>query len=259
MIGVTRDPAKRRSSFFFIGRFEPGELANFNVQNEPLRDRRGAIFEALGQGVAIWWPSRPCVDFVDLADAARAWLRTIPAAYFIRSEVPLEPTLVGWVEALDVNVREAVIGFADARFSKVSTPPENAPENDAMRAALQLARRLRARGGEFERAAHELLDAANDSSAQCFLSAFRALECIRRTYEPDYDKRKQGWLAMARDLTSSDAKLNSLLSDAAEAVRHGDVPSRQRARHPVNVARKRRPELVAYARRVVGEAIAKRG
>jgi hypothetical protein len=257
-MSATRDAAARpRSSFFFTGRLEPGELANFNVQNQPLRDRRGAIFEALGQGMAIWWPSRPRADFVDLADAARAWFRTIPAAFYIQTEVALEPSLVGWVEAVDVEVPEASIGFADARFLKVSTPPEDAPVNKQMREAILLARSLRQRGGEIERASHELLASANDGSAQCFLSAFRALECIRRIYEPKYDRRKQGWAAMARDLPSSNPKLSALLSDAAEAVRHGDVPTRQRARHPVNVARRRRSELIGFTREIVNEAIAK--
>ncbi len=206
--------------------------------------------------MAIWWPARPRGDSVDLTDAARAWFQTIPAAYYIETGIPLEPSLTGWVEALDVDIQEAVVGFADARFAKVSPPLEDAAVNQQMRAAVRLAQKLRRRGGEIERATHELLAAANDTSVQAFLSAFRAVECLRRTYEPTYGRRRQGWTAMDKDL-GGDKRLYAILSDAAESVRHGDVPTRQRARHPVNVARRRRSELIAFARDLVTGAVAK--
>jgi hypothetical protein len=245
----------RRSSFFFTGRLEPAELANFNIQNLPLRDRK-AILEVLGQGIAVWWPARPQSEFVDLADAARSWFRTIPAAYYIETRIALESSLTGWVEALDVDVREAVIGIAEPRFVKVDVPPEDATVNQQMRTSIRLAQKLRRRGGEIERASLELLGAANDSTAQAFLSAFRALECLRRTYEPQYGRRRQGWVAMAKDL-GVDQRSFDLLRDAAEAVRHGDLPARQRARHVVNDARRHRYELIAFTHDLVATTIAK--
>lgn len=245
----------RRSSFFFTGRLEPGELANFNLQNVPLR-AKGAILEIIGPAMAIWWGARPKREFNDLADAARAWFRTVPAAYYLQTTIALEPLVTGWIEALDVDVKEAFVGFADARFLKVDVPPQDAEVNEQMRGAIRLAQKLRRRGGELERATHELLGAANDSTAEAYLRAFRALECLRRTYEPSYSRREQGWRAMAGDL-GNDERLFDVLSKAAEAVRHGDLPSRGRARHPVNVARGRREELLTFTRDLVTVAIAK--
>jgi hypothetical protein len=240
-----------RSAFFFIGRLMPAELANFNVQNVFVRDRRNGQLELLGNGIAIWWPTRPRREFVDLADSARAWFRTTASAYYLQTGVPLEPELTGWVEALHVEARQAVIGFADPRFVKVSTPPEDAEVNEQMRTAIQLASRLRRKGGEIERATHQALAAANDGTPQAFLSAFRALECVRRIYEPRWAHRAAGWTRMAADLSVRLAPEKELLEETAKAVRHGDIPSRQSALHVVNRARRRRADLLEYTRSLV--------
>ena len=232
----------------------PAELANFNVQNVFVRDRRDGQLEVLGNGIAIWWPSRPRREFVDLADAARAWFRTTASAYYIETGVPLEPELTGWVEALHVEARQAVIGFADPRFVKVTTPPEDDEVNLRMRQAIRLAARLRRKGGEPERATHEVLAAANDGTPQSFLSAYRALECVRRIYEPTWSRRASGWTKMAADLGIRLSPEKALLEAAARAVRHGDVPQRQMARHVVNRARRRRADLLEYTRAVVHAA-----
>jgi hypothetical protein len=118
--------ATRHSSFFFTGRLDPGKLANFNIQNLSLRDRK-AVLELLGPAIAIWWPARPHRELPDLADAARAWFRTIPAVYCIETEIALEPSLTGWIEALDVGVHEAVVGVAHTRFTKVDSRPRMRP------------------------------------------------------------------------------------------------------------------------------------
>jgi hypothetical protein len=186
-----------------------------------------------------------------------AWFRTIPAAYYLETEVPLEATLAGWVEALDVDVQELLLASLTPDSRSSTSRPEDAAVNDDMRSAIRLAERLRRRGGDLERASHELLAAANDASAQGLLSAFRAMECLRRTYEPRFDRRKRGWTLMAQDLTVDD-RLLGLLAEAAEAVRHGEVPPRQRARHPVNVARRRRDEFLKLVRDAVTEAVAKK-
>lgn len=232
----------------------PAELANFNVQNVLVPDRLGGRLELIGNGIAIWWPSRPRVDFVDRADAARAWFRTTASAYYLETGIPLETELTGWVEALDVEAQEAIIGFADPRLVKVPTPPEDAAQNMAMQEAIKLAARLRRRGGEIERATHEALAAANDGTPQAFLSAYRALECIRRIYEPTWAKRPAGWQAMATDLGIQLGAEKTLLEETAKAVRHGDVPARQTARHVVNRARRRRTPLLDYTRSVVHAA-----
>jgi hypothetical protein len=49
--------AIRRSSFFFTGRLEPGELANFNIQNLQLRDQK-AILEVLGHLTTDRYPEK---------------------------------------------------------------------------------------------------------------------------------------------------------------------------------------------------------
>lgn len=247
--------AAKRSAFFFTGRLDPADLANFNVQNEFLRDRRGGVLELLRNGIAVWWPSRPSTSFDDLRDSATAWFDAVAAAYFLETAVPLEPTLVGWVEALDVTAHEAMIGIADRRFYKTAGTDEGDVVNQQMRKAIALARRLRG-AGELERAALELLTAANDSrSPQAALSCFRSLECVRRVYEPRYDKRRRGWSLMRADLGIKDTEPFTRLLDAAEAIRHGDVPRRRSERHPVNRARNRIDRLVPWTADVVARAI----
>jgi hypothetical protein len=199
----------------------PAELANFNIQNVFLRDRKARL-EIVGHGIAIWWPSRPRREFDDLADAAGAWFRTIASSYYLMTGIPLEPGVIGWVEAWDVEIEQAVIGFADPRFAKVSVPRVDDDVNRPMHEAIKLARFLRRRRGELERASHEALAAANDGTAQSFLSAYRALECVRRLYEPLWAKRAAGWSAMYADLGISAKTEHSLLERAARGVRHGD-------------------------------------
>lgn len=235
----------------------PAELANFNIQNVFLRDRKARL-EVLGHGIAIWWPSRPRREFFDLADAARTWFRTIASAYYLRTGTPLEPELVGWVEALDVTVEEASIGFADPRFIKVGTPGVDDEVNRPMHDAIEVARVLRRKKGELEQASHQALAAANDGTAQSLLSAFRALECLRRVYEPDWDKRDAGWNAMYADLAITKGPEHDLLAKAARAIRHGDLPDRGRARHDVNRARAKREDLLLFTRTTVEKAVTKR-
>jgi hypothetical protein len=154
-----------RSAFFFHGHLQPAELANFNVENVALRDRKGGRVELMSNGIAVWWPSRPRAEFLDLAGAAGAWFRTTASAYYLETSIPVEPQLEGWVEALDVTVNEAMIGFADPRFVKVRPPEPNATVNADMLRAIEVAKALRRAGGEIERAAHELLAAANRDGA----------------------------------------------------------------------------------------------
>jgi hypothetical protein len=244
-----------RSAFFFHGHLQPAELANFNVQNVPLRDRKGGRVELMSNGIAVWWPSRPRAEFLDLAGAAGAWFLTTASAYYLETSIPLEPHLEGWVEALDVTANEAMIGFADPRFVKVRPPEPNATVNADMLTAVEVARALRRAGGEIERAAHELLAAANDGTAQSFLSAYRALECVRRIYEPQWRNRARGWALMRGDLAISLGQDFRLLESAARAVRHGDVPARVSARHAVNQARSRRQALLNFTRATILAAV----
>ncbi len=242
-----------RSAFFFLGRLDPPELANFQLQNVPLGDR-GAVLEILGHAISIWWPSRLRREFGDLLDAARAWVVTIASAYYLETGTALEATLIGWVEALDVFAREAVIGTIDVRFHKVKAVAADDPVNEPMRRAVALAGRLRG-AGELERAANQLLAAANDPTVQALLSAYRALECVRRIYEPKWANRARGWKTMRKDLKIRHQLPPEVLADAAEAIRHGDIPLRSAARHPVNKARRGREELLGRCRAIVAQAV----
>ena len=56
---------------------------------------------------------------------------------------------------------------------------------------------------------------------------------------------------MAADLDVRLAPEKALLEETAKAVRHGDVPTRQTARHVVNRARRQRADLLEYTRNVV--------
>jgi len=59
---------------------------------------------------------------------------------------------------------------------------------------------------------------------------------------------------MAKDLDIRLDPEKALLEAAARAVRHGDVPERQSARHAVNRARRKRVHLLEYTRDVVRTA-----
>lgn len=248
--------SERCSSFFFIGRFEPAELANFNVQNVFLRDRRGGVVEVFGGSIAVWWPSRIQEEFKDHRDSAGRWFVAIAGSYFLESDVALTPKLTSWVEALDVETREAVIGIAEARFPQVEVVREDDAVNSPMRRAIATARRVYG-GGEIEQAVAEMLRAGSDSSPQALLSAYRALECIRRIYEPSWPKRKEGWRRMAQDLGFKPADQFDLLAKAAQAVRHGEVPTSARRSHVVNRAQRNREALLKLAHDLVRDAVAK--
>jgi hypothetical protein len=60
---------------------------------------------------------------------------------------------------------------------------------------------------------------------------------------------------MQKELAITDRKPYEQLAAAAEAIRHGDVPLRRSARHPVNTARRSKHQLLAYVREIVTRAI----
>jgi hypothetical protein len=77
-------------------------------------------------------------------------------------------------------------------------------------------------------------------------------------YEPLWAKRVAGWNSMYADLKVQRRTEHEMLERAAQAVRHGDLSTRQSARHDVNRARKRRESLLAFTRTTVEAAIQKR-
>jgi hypothetical protein len=244
------------SAFFFLGQLAPDELANFNVQNHFLPDQ-GAVLEVYGHAIAVWWPSADRAVADDLLDRAAQWMRTITSAYYLETGTPLEVRLLNWVEALHVEAREAVIGSTDTRFARVKVVDEDDAVNEPMQRAVGLAERLRG-AGEHERAAQEVWTAGNQFGYEWPLSAFRALECIRRTHEPDWRNRARGWKKMKASLGAYDDGSHALLERAAEAIRHGDAPASRSVVHPVNAARAAdREVLLAYVRAVVNESITK--
>jgi hypothetical protein len=249
----------RRSAFFFAGQFTPAELANFNLQNVILSD--GPVVEVLGHHVGLWWGSRPRSQFDALRDEARIWVETIAAAYFVASGRALGVRLTGWVEALDVDVREAVLGFIDDRYRVIGgAPAESDPVNSPLRDAVATAARLLG-FRHLQPATLEVWRAAVDPSDEAFLSAFRAAECLRRLYGDDDDPEtiKAAWQAMTLDPhLPIDQDLHDVLRDAAKAVRHGDRPANASVKHPVTAARAQRVELMQYATELVRSAIAQR-
>lgn len=245
-----RNSDSDRSAFFFMGAFEPAEIANFNLQNIFLPGDDG-VLEVLGHGIGVWWGSRFARDFNDLRDATRDWLETTAAVYFLSTGSALGVRLGYWVEAIDANVKEAVVGFFDTRFRIISAPSEDAPANERLRRAVDLAGALRGRTHAHP-AAKEAWRSALDPSDEAFLSAFRSLECLRRLYgegESD-DDVKGAWTAMQQDL-QGDPETYAALREAAKAIRHGDRPSMRAQGHVVNVARDRREELLGYATALV--------
>ena len=107
--------------------------------------------------------------------------RTTASAYYLGSEVPLtRPHRVG--EALNVEAWQAVIGFADPRFVKVSTPPEDAENNGQNAASDPVSLRLGSQRWR-DRACHAR-GARRRRRRNAGFSAHRELECVRRIYEP---------------------------------------------------------------------------
>jgi hypothetical protein len=252
MAALSNDPKDRCSAFFFVGGFEPAELANFNLQNIFLPG--GGVLEVLGDGVAIWWSSRPRQLFDELRDATRDWLETIAAGYFLLTGTGLSVRLRNWVEALDVRAEEAVVGFMDSRFRSIRPPEENHPVNEPLRQAVGLASLMRGRK-HLQPAVKELWRAGLDPSDEAFLSAYRALECLRRLYGEDERGagKKRAWEAMSEDLRSEPPDSRHALAKAAQAVRHGDRPMTLGENHPLTPARLRRSELIGYARSLVAQ------
>src|SRR5438093_12738431 len=154
-----------------LGGLQPGERANFNLQNIILPGE-DAVLEAFGHGVAIWWRRRVRRDFDDVRDATRDWL--------LCSETALDVYLAHWVETL-AHVEEAVLGFIDNRFRIITVPSEDSAGSAVLRHAVQIGADLRRRRHLLP-AAKEAWRSALDPSDEAFLSAFRALECLRRCY-----------------------------------------------------------------------------
>lgn len=250
------DPEPNRpdhaAAFFFLGAFEPAELAKFNVQNFPLPG--GGIFEAYGHGAGVWWRSKFRRDVEDVREASRDWLETIAAAYFLSSGVALGVRLAHWVETL-VPVEEAVLGFIDSRFRVIAASAEGEPHNAALRRAVDHAAALRGRV-HIQPAVKEAWRSALDPSDEAFLSAFRALECLRRLYGEGESERKAAWQAMQTDL-NADLALYDVLGNAAKSVRHGNRPASPAEVHPINTARRRRRELLDYATGLVRTKVGK--
>jgi hypothetical protein len=186
---------ERSSAFFFVGRFEPAELANFNVQNIELEG--DGVLEVLGRGVGVWWRSRPRSSFDELGNETRDWLQTICASYFLLTRTALEVRLTNWNEALDAHVAEAVVGFIDSRFRVIRTAAEGEQVNAPLRRAVELARALRGRL-HLQRGVLELWRSRLDPSDEAFLSAFRALECVRRRFESTGGRRKASSWALPK-------------------------------------------------------------
>jgi hypothetical protein len=241
------------ASFFFLGALQPAEQANFNLQNIVLPGE-DAVLEVFGHGVAGWWRQRVRSDFEDVRDATRDWLETIVAIYYLCSGTALDVHLAHWVETL-ANVEEAVVGFIDSRFRIITVPPEDSAGSAVLRRSVQIGAELRQRKHVLP-AAKEAWRSGLDPSDEAFLSAFRALECLRRVYGEGEEERKAAWDAMRQDL-GFEPEPHGVLREAALAVRHGDRPATRSEIHPVNAARSRRSELLRYATDLVRRKVSR--
>lgn len=214
----------------------------------------------LGPHIGLWWGNELARDFDALLRRCADWVQTIASAYFLISDDPLSVQLNCWVEALDVDVREAVLGFIDERFRVVRTPQKEAPPTHPVRRAIELAGRL----GELadthppqrhlKPAAQEAWRAARDGTDEAFLSAFRALECLRRQHQGEDTSEKEAWEALQDELSADPAPCETL-REAAKAVRHGDRPNAPDEAHAINRARNERAGLIDYAAELVRKSI----
>jgi hypothetical protein len=235
------------AAFFFVGGFEPAELAHFNVQNEFLEEHDDdGVLEVLGHGVGVWWKRHRRRDFLDLRDVTRDWLETLASVCFLASGAALGVRLTNWLETL-AHVDEAAVGFIDTRFRVIPSLREDSPASDELRRALEITRKLRGRK-HLHPAVKEAWRAAIDPTDEAFLSAFRGLECVRRLYGEGEtaEEMKAAWEAMALDLGAATEPF-CVLRGTAKAIRHSNRPDSRRETHTVNTARERRGELLTYS------------
>jgi hypothetical protein len=151
------------------------------------------------------------------------------------------------------DVFNGVSGVADATLESLfGVPADRFFDREAQPAAAR-----DAAAALLSRAAREIWRAHLDGTDEALLSANRAIECLRRTYDPDWDNRKKAMKQLTADLKPNTGRIG-VLAKAAEAVRHGDRPVTTAAKHPINTARAQRGTLLDESRRLVREAFLKR-
>lgn len=245
----------RRSAFFFVGHFVPDEGANFNIQNKEIAGN--GVLEVLGADIGLWWRHEP-QDLDPLLRRTVDWVLTLASSYYLAGNQALDVRLNSWVEVRDVDAKEAVIGFLSERFIRVKAPSRQTARTHPLLRAVPVTEALVARSGDpaiphLQQAAREAWRAALTGGDEAFLSAFRAIECLRRTYDPRWEQRAAAMRNLGRDLSPDKGAL-ALLEKAAKAVRHGDRPDPTSSRHPITAARCRRAELLDESTRLVREA-----
>lgn len=251
---MTNAAAAPGSAFFFFGSLAPVELANFNVQNIVLDD--GGVVEMLGPRWGMWWGETTGRDYAAYHSRCKERMLSLVAAYYLATGVALKFTPEHWAEALAVNVREAVLGFYDNRF-KIVPAPAHEDTDDAIHQAIRATTDLHALP-HLDDAARLAVSAAQDGTIESLHDAYRALECVRRHYDPDMTPEgiKRAWALMDDDLKPEREPFD-VLQAAAKPIRHGDSARAADDEHAIHVALPRIGELIEYTRALVAEGFAR--
>jgi hypothetical protein len=236
-----------KSGFWFQARLSPASDARFWASEESIGD--GLMFDAVWDGLALWSrpdlepPHPPWRDAVRSPHEAERMFRLIAAAYALLTGDAFEVRVTGWIEAVEAEWRDTIVGFAVERFSH--EPPYTSPANVRLCAAARLA--VAASHAPGTRLA--LLDfwaSVIDRGDDAFFFAFRAVEDLAR----HYGGGTKDWAALHRHCgyVRGQARLKPL-TDARHAVAHGDD-----ADSAVIKARAQRLRILNLARLTVARA-----
>jgi hypothetical protein len=161
------------SGFWAHGRLSPYAATRFNVQQASAAP--DVNIEVFADGIAVWsWPGAILARSVE---DARDLMGLVTAAYTVRSEVPLDCTFTGWVEATRATFDGTMIGFTVPRGHKPHMNEKSKRSRD-MAAAIDVAVAVFQRGPWrlAVRDVHSAYLALATRSDDVFVFAYRAVE-----------------------------------------------------------------------------------
>jgi hypothetical protein len=237
------------SGFWAHGRLSPYAATRFNVQQASAAP--DVNIEVFADGIAVWsWPGAILARSVE---DARDLMGLVTAAYTVRSEVPLDCTFTGWVEATRATFDGTMIGFTVPRGHKPHMNEKSKRSRD-MAAAIDVAVAVFQRGPWrlAVRDVHSAYLALATRSDDVFVFAYRAVEDLAHAVSKTGRKSWPDLHAHLGTMERNFKRRTKTLGDARGAVVHGDASD-----PALLAARPKMKTLVRLSRSIVREAIAR--